>query len=42
MIAHRPETIQAAARAIDLSAKVTNVADLQTGAKITIDNRGGG
>jgi ATP-binding cassette subfamily B protein RaxB len=42
MIAHRPETIQAAARAIDLSAKVTNVADLQTGAKITIDNKGGG
>jgi ATP-binding cassette subfamily B protein RaxB len=41
MIAHRPETIHAAARAIDLSAKVTNVADLPTGPKITIANQGG-
>ncbi|MFM7294878.1 MAG: ATP-binding cassette domain-containing protein [Burkholderiales bacterium] len=42
MIAHRPETIQAASRLIDLSVKVTDVADLQTSAKITIANRWGG
>jgi hypothetical protein len=33
MIAHRPETIQAASRLIDLSVKITNVADLQQAEK---------
>jgi ATP-binding cassette subfamily B protein RaxB len=33
MIAHRPETIQAASRLIDLSVKITNVAYLQQAEK---------
>jgi ATP-binding cassette subfamily B protein RaxB len=33
MIAHRPETIQAASRLIDLSVKITNVGDLQQAEK---------